>query len=298
MKSALIIQPVLIISFAASLVSCGIEGSAPRINATLPERSEPESTSSAQVGVMPAPAPQGAAIPYQGRGGVNVRSSPEGTSVMAGFVRRGRCPLTRLGPCEIEACAPATEPSPAAHPHAGLLEVEGGAQDLSLSPRQDGWYVWTSPAPFFGGDDPLTVSTTGDIVPPFSMTLAAPESVEITSPLFTPGVVPELDRAGGLTVTWLGGGADTSVLVWLRGKAGANTLTAQCAFDTSNRSGHVPAAVLERLLDDEAQLTALARNRADVTLQGWEVYVSLEEPARQWGAGPERPVWTGNLRLR
>jgi hypothetical protein len=153
------------------------------------------------------------------------------------------------GPCEVASCTSSTTVT---SDSAGTITISGesnGSIALAYggSPGPAwGPYGWETPGtglpPLWNDGQPLTISTTGDQVPAFSVTIPAPGGANLMAPACASNNCGTIPMTQDLTVAWSG---NPSVVVNLSSRIADASIAIVCVFTSS--PGVVPASALRYL---------------------------------------------------
>jgi hypothetical protein len=207
-----------------------------------------------------------------------------------------RCMHEERGSCTLDVCDPAGGRLPKAS--AGTITLGWGANTKQMSPPGDN----VSSGYFASGADPLwestpldlTITATGGDTPPFSMTVPAPGTIDVSSPS---GDDLSWARDSDLQVSWTGGlpGGHAGVMIsFWEGASGGSFFNASltCSFPVEGRTGSVPAAMLSRIAKGSfAEVYIMSENRSELVLDGWELGMSAWSFGRV-ATGDHKSAWS------
>jgi hypothetical protein len=179
------------------------------------------------------------------------------------------------GTCTIEVCSGKMYPLASA----GALEVTGGTYPLALAQGKGGVYSPLAdrdasdagdagdaglPSLWLGGEE-LTVTATGDVVPPFAARVVTPSEIMIQTPR------PErLLRQAPFAISWLGASAG-DVVVDIEQPSAQPPFYFECRFDVGAGVAVVPTEALGLLPPGPATLSISTENRGSVVAGSWLV---------------------------
>lgn len=185
------------------------------------------------------------------------------------------CSRGSVGPCAFVACDPAPPPESPAYESAGALTLEGG---LLLAPLAVGKTSQTYGhsainEPYFKGGDDLRVKATGDVVPPFELSVTTPEELSVSKPTCTLESCGELDRSRDYELVWTPlrfGTVDVSILTNAPGKGYA---LVTCSAPATDGRLVIPAEVLGKLRGDAtaSAINIFPRSTETATVGGWKL---------------------------
>lgn len=182
-----------------------------------------------------------------------------------------------VGVCVYERCTGLpVEPVPPL-PHAGTLEVRGGASDVRLSPMADGSYEEViGMTPLWRGGEELTFAAHGGDVAAFAVTLHGVPAIVLSEPTIPePPSLLAIDRSLGLPLAWMPdetGVIVGDVLVVLTvGEDPAEIV--RCRFEAAAASAVAPPELLGMLPPGRARLNVLAQDHEMVELGAWSIEV-------------------------
>jgi hypothetical protein len=187
------------------------------------------------------------------------------------------CTRNQLGQCWYYDCPAGSNPVgmgqvPPVYYDAGMISITSTAGMLaSTFDTSSGLYKASSLTqlwPLAGG--PVTITASGgDTVPAFTMQIAAPPTVSLTS-INGQAAPASITRSDGAKVVWTSTGAGTAffAIFEFTGERPA----AICEFDAAANAGELPAAVLEQL-DAGAKyfLEFRGNSRAEVMSGMWDM---------------------------
>ena len=196
-----------------------------------------------------------------------------------------RCAVAHTGACWVLDCRARGDggASPVGV-SAGHLELfANGAQVLVADPSTDGTYdAVTQTGAYWLAGDTLSFRAQGATVPAFDVSLTAPPTVTVLSPVGSGSAnTVTIDRARDLVVTWqpINGGVTVAMNQYPSGTADLRTgFRFYCEFPGSAGTGTVPASVVG-LLQTTADLhastpLAIGGNATiDITPGGYAVHV-------------------------
>lgn len=184
------------------------------------------------------------------------------------------------GGCTMTTAQLLVEPGMGAFPQyrdAGDIRIEGGAAPIDIVRSGTSFYdSVTTDTRLWDGGAALTITAAGGAdIDPFSVSVEAPATIQVTSPTLNLGGAPpiDVDRSADLTVTWMAGtgGEDVSVRVIGPEVEGEPNVTIECRFAPAAGTGTVPAAALGRI------------NRAGMGILGVDVSSERTIAAGAWG---------------
>ena len=184
-------------------------------------------------------------IGEQNVSGYSVIATFEGPDVAG--VDQDTCTEREEGTCRVTEChdnGEGSSPPPRPKPHAGAISVNGGAERVTLVPGDSGTYPVRSSSEdaLFVGGETLNVSAAGGDVPSFTVELAAPTSLTLTSPEIPINPTPwVIEKEDDLLLEWTGGAGSVEVLLF------TPTGHVSCQFDAEDASGTVTSAAIQSL---------------------------------------------------
>ena len=222
--------------------------------------------------------------------------------VSASFARSGgpTCMEFPVGGCAVTVCEPpaapvdggtgdpdAGTPAPDPAPHAGAVQVSGGALALTLQPTDLGTYdVETGPMPLFAAGDDLVVTAPGDEVPAFRTTgLQGVETLTASAPELPAAGPLSVDTGADLELAWATT-AETpdDAVVWAR-LTGATVegapVSILCSFEASAGAGTIDKSLFPLLADGlrrGPRLNVSVRDVERIERAGWSIDVSAGAP--------------------
>ena len=181
----------------------------------------------------------------------------------------------------------------AAHVSAGTITLVGGQKSAFLVPEvtsfADGGssvgYSLSQGSMLFGPGDTLTISASGETVPPFSAEITVPNAIALTQPdLRDPFLV--IVRSMDLAVVWTGGGPTGDVTFGLNQDLGPTTTSVSCRSPASAGRGVIPASALGYLTASTASTSGSGGAAFGVyssavkylTVQDWQIRIVAEPP--------------------
>jgi hypothetical protein len=177
------------------------------------------------------------------------------TNVSAGFVTAmfsssGNCTQTVQGSCSVTVCTPAdggTAPT-STNDSAGDITITGTDAGTLILTYDGGYSGFSVNKAIWAGGETITAAAAGGVVPAFSKTVAAPNTITVTSPACTAAGgsydCGTIDRSADYSITWTGGASTTVTGSLFSFKGGAST-GIFCTFNSS--PGTIPAAALSQL---------------------------------------------------
>ncbi len=219
----------LFLSLACALAGCGAppEDGPPDAGAETRSSGFVDITSGAFGGMLDHPVARAAA-------GFFVASSP------------ATCETRTVGMCAARNCT-TTAASRIASASAGTITITGGKQAVTLTPDGKGAYAaFSDQATLWSGGETIDVSAAGADVPAFEGTLVAPAQVTVTAPAFDSALPLAIDRGHDLALAWSGGSGTVGVTL-VGPSSDATTASLSCSFDATDRTGTVPAVLLQAL---------------------------------------------------
>jgi hypothetical protein len=217
------------------------------------------------------------------------------------------CTETVTGPCTVNACTFAAAPADAGAPsitytHAGPVKVSGvlvNDGSMTLTPGGYGYQTVSGNVAFFRGGETVRLSAPGNPegAPAFDVSLTAPASVRVTSPVFDAQSRVTAAAGQNLNVAWTGG-AGGEVAVQIGAGTQTKSAVARCGFPAASGSGSIAASVLAAVKAVGApnvSFTVSAESRSVKSLEGWNITVALQ--AYGLRSGPTTAVASGLLDL-
>jgi hypothetical protein len=126
--------------------------------------------------------------------------------------------------------------------------------------------------------DLLTISAVGAEVPSFQLKVVAPAQPVVTNPEVLLMQDLEHARKDDFTITWTGGTARTSAIVWLYSVPvpGASSYTVlQCAFDATSGMATIASSLLEKIDPQRMYLNLFGGSAQWLVTGPWGIYVEL-----------------------
>lgn len=217
------------------------------------------------------------------------------------------CTTTTTGACTVNACSfgPTSAVDGGApsitYTHAGVVTVTGvlvNDGSMTLTPGGYGYQTVSGSVAFFKGGESIGVSAPGNPngAPAFDVTLTAPSSVVVTSPVFDAQSAVVVGQGDDLAVAWENaGGGD--VAVQIASGTSSKSAIARCAFPAGSGQGVVPASVLAAVdaIGAQTSIMVSAESRAVKNPDGWDITVSLQ--AYGIRAGDSGGIASGLLRI-
>lgn len=188
------------------------------------------------------------------------------------------CTEQPSGACTLYRCTPRPGASTRPAPHAGIVQLTGLTQPLSLTPATDGSYpasilqttsLWT-------GGETLTASAPGASVPAFTTSVMTPRRITLSAPTLPTGDWM-IDRAQPIALTWSGATAE-DIIVTL-GVITIDPVELECVFPASAGAGTLPAAALGLLPTGDAYYTIVSRTRQQVDTADWRITLRADTDA-------------------
>jgi len=195
------------------------------------------------------------------------------TSLSANFQRAGaapaQCPVTEYGPCSYSSCDPSVNTDPV---DAGTITATSteAAFAQAIVPL-DGTYAGYSEADsVFLGEESISFSAAGGVVPAFQATLPYPLLLLLTAPAIPEGEsIVTVARDRDLTLSWDRG--TTDVLFQLQSAASGNS-SLICSEFSEVGSMLVPSAALAAF-SSGTRLTLFTIGRVPVSAGDYDVMV-------------------------
>jgi hypothetical protein len=183
------------------------------------------------------------------------------------------CTYAKSGQCTLTRChyTQPGSPSPPAR-SAGTVSVTGGVMPLSISPAADETYKTALvQQALWNGGEYVTLAGSGGDVPAFSLVLAAPNAVAVSSPaLPATGSGLTLDRSHDLQLQWSGQSAGELQFV---AATTNNVDLAQvaCSFAVTLGAGSVPSQLLGALAPGPGTIGAQVVTRGSAQSGDWSI---------------------------
>lgn len=166
------------------------------------------------------------------------------------------CQRTVQGECTLYMC----EGSSFIAPNAGMINITGGTQNITLTPRTDGSYdpFVHSTANVFPSGQLLTISGAGAMVPAFSTSITPttpPGTFALTNPDGNrASITLTVPKSQDYQLTWTALPTGTKVAAELVQSPDNNrSITLECLFDGPRGSGTFPTSLLSRFQTTNGQ---------------------------------------------
>jgi hypothetical protein len=176
---------------------------------------------------------------------------------------------------------------------AGTITLAGGQKSAFLVPQvislADGGssvsYSLTQGSMLFGPGDTLTITASGETVPPFSAEITVPNAIALTQPdLRAPSLI--IVRSMDLAVVWTGGGPTGDVTFGVIQDVGPTSTSVSCRSPASAGRGVIPASALGYLTastastsgSDGAAFGVYSSAVKYLTVQDWQIRIVAEPP--------------------
>ncbi|MCC6995787.1 MAG: hypothetical protein IT370_14345 [Deltaproteobacteria bacterium] len=188
------------------------------------------------------------------------------------------CTEQPSGPCILYRCTPRPGASTRPAPHAGVVQLTGLTQPLSLTPATDGSYPASilQTTSLWAGGETLTASAPGASVPAFTTSVTTPRRITLSAPTLPTGDWM-IDRAQPIALTWSGATAE-DIIVTL-GVITLGPLELECVFPASAGSATLPAAALGLLPAGDAYYTMVSRTRRQLDVSDWRITLRADTDA-------------------
>ena len=195
------------------------------------------------------------------------------------------CDIQDDGLCRITDCTSSGTTTPSYETvSAGVLQLSGGNQPLTLTPDASGTYAAvTGQERLWSSGATLTVTASGADVPAFQETLYGAAPVTLTSPVLPPaGTQGVISTSTPLTVTWSGGVAGTVLVMLSRTIQGSTTrsVTVSCTYPAADGSGTVPASAMGALpIGSDGTFAVHGGDQKTIEPDGWTISLQEYVPA-------------------
>ncbi len=188
------------------------------------------------------------------------------------------CTEQPSGPCILYRCTPRPGASTRPAPHAGVVQLTGLTQPLSLTPATDGSYPASilQTTSLWAGGETLTASAPGASVPAFTTSVTTPRRITLSAPTLPTGDWM-IDRAQPIALTWSGATAED--LIVTLGVITLGPLELECVFPASAGSATLPAAALGLLPAGDAYYTMVSRTRRQLDVSDWRITLRADTDA-------------------
>lgn len=146
-------------------------------------------------------------------------------------------------------------------------------------------YALSPDSMHFAPGDALTITASGDTVPPFSAEITVPNSITLTQPNLTSSSLTVV-QSKDFAVAWTGGGPAGDVTLEFNQRVGATMTVVQCSAPAGGGRAVVPASALGYLtatteLSSGVFGTAFGVHSSSVktlTVQDWSIRLVAEPP--------------------
>lgn len=190
------------------------------------------------------------------------------------------CTTTTNGDCMITTCS--GTPGLGQLVGAGAVSLDAPARSVPLMQLR-GFYMANGDGRIAEPGQTVTARGTGDVSPPFELSIVTPARIDVTAPAIPPfpGMLA-IDRAAALSVAWTSGAADDVVVAIAQAERG---VILNCAFAAASGSGTIPASALAALAPGYATFGVESRTRVTKNISDWAFQLTAGEEARPASGG-------------
>lgn len=177
------------------------------------------------------------------------RDNPSDYSVVAAFALPPGAGCTvpvDVGGCQYVSCD-YTGASSGFAASAGTIQIDGTSPPITLT--SGAYVVPPTSGKLWSGGETLSATSTGGVVPPFALSMVAPDAITITAPPW-PGPVNPLvvDKSKSLVISWSAGAVGNVQIVLGDDAQASNSVTVTCTFDETAGSGSIDPAAFAPLV--------------------------------------------------